>query len=176
MAKLEQREIVHSNVIDSACPKNLWHAKTRDFRIRDSTGRFRALTSRRSSIPSSHPILKGHRSASVVLMDTYGQFRFKWGQDTECLLFAVKPYRNEAKLRRCWLVSIDGHDLLNMLRQLQNDTAGPWGTCQVLGKNQRVRMLGAERALTGLQSSPVERLCIFQQAHGLEANCQIVDW
>ena len=95
MAKLEQREIVHSNVIDSAWPKNRWHAKTRDFRIRDSTGRFWA-TSRRSSIPSSHPILKGHRSASVVLMDTCGrydshsrtedmlrEFRFKWsGRDT----------------------------------------------------------------------------------------------
>ena len=47
--------------------------------------------------------------------------------------------------------------------------------CQVLGKNQRVRMLGAEGALTGLQGSREERLCIFQQALGFEAKCQIVD-
>ena len=88
---------------------------------------FGALTSRRSSIASSHPILKGHRSASVVLMDTCGrydshsrtedmlrEFRFKWsGRDTgqvkvNCTsaFFAVKPCRNEAKLRHCWLFRV----------------------------------------------------------------------
>jgi hypothetical protein len=36
-------------------------------------------------------------------------------------------------------------------------------------------MLGTEGALTGLQASPVERFCIFQQAHVLETNCQTVD-
>ena len=37
------------------------------------------------------------------------------------------------------------------------------------------RMLGTEGALLGLQSSPVERFCIFQLAHASEALCQIVD-
>ena len=98
MAKLEQREIVHSNVIDSAWPKICDIPKlVISLRIRDSTGRFWALTSLgRSSIQSSHPILKGHRSASVVLVDTrvrydshsrtedmLREFRFKWsGRDT----------------------------------------------------------------------------------------------
>ena len=47
--------------------------------------------------------------------------------------------------------------------------------CQIVDGGQCGRMLRTEGALTGLQSSPVERFCIFQLAPGLEAICQIVD-
>ena len=138
---------------------------------RDSTGRFWALTSRRSSIPSSHPILKGHRSASVVLMDTCGrydphcrtqnllrEFRFKWSRSgwkwtAGVPFFAVKPCWNETKLRHCWLVSIDGHDLLNicsykMIQQALEERAKFWAKTNVWGcSGPRVRSLASKALL-----------------------------
>ena len=49
-------------------------------------------------------------------------------------------------------------------------------TCQIFRQNQCGRMVGTKGSLSGLQSSSVERLCIFQQAHGFEATCQSVEW
>ena len=62
---------------------------------------------------------RGHVKGIQIQMIRSGHWPGK-SRLQECFFFAVKPYRNEAKLRHCWLVSIAGHDLLNILTPLSN--------------------------------------------------------
>ena len=73
MAKLEQREIVHSNVIDSAWPKNLWHPQTRDFQRFN----WQILGPHKSKI--FNPIIPSHlKGASVGIGFAYGHLWSLW--------------------------------------------------------------------------------------------------
>ena len=98
----------------------------------------------------------------------------RWKSMAEWPSLVVKPYRNEAKPRHCWLFRVywqgrpPGHAEAATKASLRGisifQQAHVQASCQIVDWDQCVRMFGTEGALTGLQSSPVKRFCIFQQA------------